>query len=152
MNFEPLNVSIDLINDKVGFTGAAANNTPISIDYTPPIGDGLGYTSLELLLLSLASCMGTSMLLLLRGKQHRTITGCRIQAHGTRRAEHPTCFEHIEVELEFHSPDATDMDVQHALRITESTLCPVWAMIKASVEVYPTYQIIRTTETPPPVI
>ncbi len=143
MKFEPLNVSVDLINDKVFFSGTAGTNAPVSIDYTPPVGDGQGYTSLELFLLSLASCMGTSMLLMLR-KQQLTITGCSIMAQGTRREEHPTCFERIEVNMEFQSPDATDTHVEQALKITESTLCPVWAMIKGNVEVHPTWRIIST--------
>ena len=51
-----LHTSINLINDKLNFTGTVENNIPIAIDYTPPLGDNLGYTSLELLLLSL-SCL-----------------------------------------------------------------------------------------------
>ncbi len=144
MKFEPLNVSVDLINDKVRFSGTANENAPVSIDYTPPVGDGQGYTSLELFLLSLASCMGTAMLLMLR-KQQLTVTGCRISAQGTRREEHPTCFDHITVEMEFRSPDATDAHVEQALKITESTICPVWAMIKGNVEVHPIWKIITTT-------
>ena len=48
-----LHSSIELVNEKVNFIGKADNNEPISIDYTPPIGDNLGYTSLELFLLSI---------------------------------------------------------------------------------------------------
>ena len=58
--------SINLINDKLHFMGAVEGNPPVSIDYTPPLGDNLGYTSLELLLLSLSSCIGSSLLVFLR--------------------------------------------------------------------------------------
>ena len=47
-----LNTSIILINEKLNFTGIVEKNSPVSIDYTPPLGDNLGYTSLELLLLT----------------------------------------------------------------------------------------------------
>lgn len=141
MHFDPLEVSVDLMNDKVLFSGSLRSNAPIAVDYTPPIGDGQGYTSLELFLVSLTTCMGTSVLLILR-KMHKTITGCHIQAHGTRRAEHPTCFQQIAVEVELHSPDVTESDVQHAMQIAETSLCPVWAMIKNNVEVIPSYRII----------
>jgi putative redox protein len=59
-------------------------NKPISIDYTPPLGDDLGYTSLELLLLSLSSCVGSSVLTFLR-KMKKTITGCKIYCRGIRK-------------------------------------------------------------------
>jgi putative redox protein len=66
--------SIRLINDKLHFEGTAGDSIPVSIDYTPPLGDNLGYTSLELLLLSLSSCIGSSVLTFLR-KMRKTITG-----------------------------------------------------------------------------
>lgn len=141
MHFEPLAVAVDLVNDKVGFSGSLRELAPVAIDYTPPIGDGLGYTSLELFLFSLTTCMGTSVVLLLR-KMQKTVTGCRIEAHGVRRAEHPTCFERIAVEIILTSPDATDADVQRAVQVSEASLCPVWAMIKGNVEVIPTWRIV----------
>jgi hypothetical protein len=48
-----LKTSINLLNDRLHFSGFTDGNDPVSIDYTPPLGDNLGYTSLELLLLSL---------------------------------------------------------------------------------------------------
>jgi hypothetical protein len=50
-----LKTSIRLLNEKLHFEGKADGNEPVSIDYTPPLCDNLGYTSLELLLLSLSS-------------------------------------------------------------------------------------------------
>ena len=60
-------VTIRLINQKVQFTGVSNANPeqPITFDYKPPIGDGLGYNGLELLLMSLAGCSGTTILYLL---------------------------------------------------------------------------------------
>lgn len=89
-----LNSTIKLINEKLHFEASIGDNKAISIDYTPPLGDNMGYTSLELLLLSLSSCVGSAVLTFLR-KMRKTITGCEIQANGIRREEHPTCFKHI---------------------------------------------------------
>ncbi len=47
MAFEPLEASVTLVNDKIKFSGTAGENPPVAIDYTPPIGDGEGYTSLS---------------------------------------------------------------------------------------------------------
>ena len=40
-----LNTSISLINDKLHFKATVEENEPVSIDYTPPLGDNLGYVS-----------------------------------------------------------------------------------------------------------
>lgn len=61
-----LKTSIQLINEKLHFKGKVDGNNPVSIDYTPPFGDNLGYTSLELFLLSLSSCIGSAILVILR--------------------------------------------------------------------------------------
>ncbi|MFH1121581.1 MAG: hypothetical protein V1775_17310 [Bacteroidota bacterium] len=66
-----LQISLTLLNNKLNFSGCAEGNEAISIDYIPPYGDGLGYTSLELLLLSLSSCYGSALAMLLRMKGRR---------------------------------------------------------------------------------
>ena len=143
MEFAPLTFSVELISDKVRFTGALRDNAPVTVDYSAPIGDGQGYTSLELFLMSLATCMGSTVLLVLR-KMRKTITGCRITASGTRRGEHPTCFEEIAVAITLHSPDVAEADVQTALRIADDSLCPVWAMIKGNVKVVTAVEIVES--------
>ena len=102
-----LNASIRLINDKLHFTGTVGNNDPVSIDYIAPLGDNLGYTSLELLLLSLESCIGSAVLTFLR-RMGRTITSCEISARGLRREEHPTGFRGIFVDIDLKSADVTE--------------------------------------------
>ena len=63
---EQLEVTVNLSNQKVQFTGVSRSNPPITFDYDPPLGDGQGYTGLEMLLMSLAACSGTSIVALLR--------------------------------------------------------------------------------------
>ena len=123
-----------LINDKLNFKGIVENNVPISIDYTPPLGDNLGYTSLELQLLSLTSCIGSSILTFLR-KMRKTIIGCEINAKGIRKEEHPTCFKTIFIEINVNSPDVTAEDLDKVIKLSEDTYCPVWAMLKGNVEI-----------------
>ena len=49
-------VTVSLVNGKLGFTGVSGSNADraITFDYAPPAGDGRGYNGLELLLMSLA--------------------------------------------------------------------------------------------------
>ncbi len=135
-----LNSSIKLVNNKLHFIGSVDNNEPISIDYIAPLGDDLGYTSLELLLLSLSSCLGSAMLTLLRG-MHKTITNFEITAKGQRKEEHPTGFKSIHLEISLSSPDATREDVHKVINLAEEKYCPVWSMIKGNTTVETSFTI-----------
>jgi len=129
-----LHVSLKTMNDKLHFMGRTDDQNPVSIDYTPPLGDNLGYTSLELLLLSLGSCIGSAVLVLLR-KMGKTVRGLEIEADGIRRQEHPTSFSSITLTLVVNSPDTTEADLDRAVGLADEKLCPVYAMIKGNVEV-----------------
>ena len=135
-----LNASVTLVNDKLHFKTKVGENEPISIDYTPPLGDNLGYTSLELFLLSLSSCIGSSVLTFLR-KMKRTITGFQIHARGIRREEHPTCFKTILLTIDLKSSDTSVEDLKKVVKLSEDTYCPVWAMIKGNVDFEIEYHI-----------
>jgi putative redox protein len=146
LNAEILTTEIKLVNEKIHFMGKAKSNVPISIDYTSPIGDDLGYTSLELLLLSLSSCVGSSLALLLR-KMNKTISGLKINAQGIRRTQHPTSFEKIILDIIISSNDVNNLAIEKALTIAEESICPVWAMVKNNVEIVTNYTIVKTEET-----
>lgn len=145
MNAEPdkskgLTTSINLLNEKLHFEGNVNGNDPISIDYVPPFGENLGYTSLELLLLSISSCLGSSMLIFLR-RMKKTISGFEIISNGIRRNEHPTGFKTIELHLKIKSPDITAGDIEKVIKLSEETYCPVWSMVKGNVEILVTHEI-----------
>ncbi len=132
---------VTLANGKVQFTGSTRSNTPVTMDYFPPLGDGQGYTGLELLLMSLAGCSGTTVLLLLR-KMGRDIAGLHVKASGTRRDQHPTCFTKIRLEFALTSRDAKDADVLKAIKLSEESICPVWAMLKKGVEIEVSHKLV----------
>jgi putative redox protein len=129
-----LTASLRLVNDKLHFEGNVHGNDPVSIDYIPPYGDNLGYTSLELLLLSLSSCVGSAVLIFLR-KMKKTITGLEIQATGIRKEEHPTGFKTITLAIRINSKDTTTDDLDTVLKLSEESYCPVLSMVKGNVEI-----------------
>ena len=140
---EPLEVSVELINQKVQFRGVSKTNPdhPIIMDYIPPLGDGQGYAGLELLLMSLAGCSSTAIVVLLR-RMGKSISGFSVNAQGIKRDQPPIKFEKILLEFSIHSQDATEKDVQKAIDLSEESACPVWAMLKNNVEVHTEFQII----------
>jgi putative redox protein len=138
---EELEVNVNLTNSKIQFTGAARSNPPIVCDYNPPLGDGAGYTGLELLLVSLAACSGSTIVYLLR-KMKRSVTGFEVRATGTRREQHPTSLEKIVLEFTLQSPDVEEADMRKAVALSEETYCPVWAMLKNSAEIIARYNVV----------
>lgn len=128
-----LNTIIKLKNDKLNFEGFVEGNEPISIDYIPPLGDNLGYTSLELFLLSLSTCLASSILPFLR-RMGKNINGLEAKTKGIRNTEHPTCFKEIFIDIELHSPDTSKEELEKVIKLSEDTYCPVWAMIKGNVD------------------
>lgn len=135
-----LNSTIRLINNKLHFTGTAGSNDPVSIDYIAPLGDDKGYTSLELLLLSFSSCLGSAILTFLR-RMNKTISACEIMSKGIRNQEHPTGFKSIHVNIVLTSPDVAEADMKKVIALAEEKYCPVWAMIKGNTEVETTFII-----------
>jgi putative redox protein len=123
-----------LTDNKVHFQGTSRTCAAVDIDYPPPFGEGDGYTSLEIFLMSLASCSGTSVALLLR-KMGKTINGLKVSASGVRKDQHPTSFESIHLTFNITSDNVDELSVKKALKTSEETLCPVWAMIKNNVTV-----------------
>jgi putative redox protein len=137
---QEIKVDVDLANQKVRFTGAARTNPPVTFDYDPPLGDGQGYTGLEGLLMSLAACSATAIVALLR-QMRKSVAGFRVEASGTRRETHPTCFDKISLKFIVTSADAGAEDVEKAIRLSEESICPVWAMLKGNVEIRSAFEI-----------
>ncbi len=136
----PVSIKIDLVDEKVRFSGSARDLPAVSADYFPPLGDGQGYTGLELLLLSLAACSATAIVPLLR-RMKKTVAAFHVNASGVRRTQHPTSFERIDIEFILTSPDAALADLQKAAQLAEESICPVWAMLKGNVDIVPGYQV-----------
>jgi putative redox protein len=135
-------VTVNLMNQKVLFTGVSKANTerPVTFDYKAPLGDGQGYNGLELLLMSFAGCSGTSIVYLLR-KMGKDISGMKVNARGLRRDQPPFKFEKIFLEFILNSKDTKDVDIQKAINLAEESICPVWQMIKNNCPVTTEYKI-----------
>ena len=138
-----LEVSIDLTDQdqKVEFTGRARSNPAIIIDSKSPQKDGKDYTPLELLLISLASCSGTTVVTMLR-KMRKNVSGVKVKAKGIRREQPPTSFQKIILEFIVCSEEIQSSEVEKVIKLTEETYCPVWAMLKNNVEIISEYNII----------
>lgn len=138
-----LAASAELQNDRMLFLGESGGYT-VTTDYVPPYGDGQSFTPLQLFLVSLTSCLGGTVQILAKSMK-RQLSGLRVSAEGERRQSHPTMFEHIKLHVHVKSADITDNDMRGMLKKAEGTLCPVAAMIKATVLLETTFEIERSS-------
>lgn len=136
-----LEISLELVNNRIQFRGTARDNKPVLMDYFPPLGDGNGYTGLELLLVSFAGCSSTAIVYLLR-KLGKTVGSLKVSSKGERLEKPPMAFKKIYIEYTIASNDVTDTDMEKVLKLSEESVCPVWAMIKGNVEIAATYKIV----------
>jgi putative redox protein len=93
-----------------------------------------------LLLMSLAGCSSTAIVVLLR-KMGKTVSGFTVNAQGIKRLQPLIMFKKITLEFQISSPDATVTDLEKAIELAERSACPVWQMVKSNVEVVPKFTI-----------
>lgn len=139
---ETISASVKLINDKVMFEGSARSNTPVIMDYHPPLGDDMGYTGLEMLMVSLCGCSASAIVPTLR-KMRITVNGFDVKATGIRKETHPTVLTEITLRFILTSPDAAVENFEKAIKLAEDTYCPVWAMLKNNVVIKTESEIIK---------
>ena len=123
------------LQDKMRFLGQGSGDQLVVIDYPPPLGDDAGLRGgLELLLMSLAACAGQTTVLLLR-RMGQSVQGCVVEAHGSRRDEHPTVLTGIQLKFVFRGEGLDLAAVQRAISMGEGQYCPVWAMLKGGTRI-----------------
>jgi len=118
--------------------GAAPHS--VTMDYPlAPEETGVGPRPLDMLLASLASCAGGSVVVLLR-RAGQPVAGLRVCARGDRRTQHPTVFTRIALEFAFVGP-ADPAAIARAIEQSEERVCPVWAMLKAGTPITSSFRI-----------
>lgn len=120
---------------------SAKNEEEISINLNDLIGDGKRYNSLELILISLAYCSGTTIEATLN-KMRKEIKLFKVSVSGTVKEEHPKSFSTIELEYSVLSSDVKPKDIEKAINLAEEKYCPVYDMLKHSVAISSKYKLL----------
>jgi putative redox protein len=131
---------VTLVNERLKFECVAESRPTVVVDYTPPAGDGEGITSLELLLMSLATCFGSSLKVILSGPMKRHVQSLHIKAEGDRAQTHPTLFQSISLHVDLVA-DGLDPETMKSVQSRAEQICPVYAMLKDSVPIAVDYRL-----------
>lgn len=136
-----LSVEIKRTNQKVHFEGVSVANPNITIpfDFAPPLGDGQGFAGLELLLMSFAGCVSTTVVFLL-GRSGKHITSYSAAVEGVR-SEQPLALKEIHFKIKLASEDITAEDMENVMKQAEA-ISPVWQAVKNNVIVEITYELM----------
>ena len=136
-----MKVRVGDLQGKMQLKGKGHTRHEVQIDYIPPFGEDNGFTPLELLMVSLASCSGHTIQLLLE-KMGKTIEQLEVLANGTRRMdEHPTIITDIDLQFNLKGENLDVPSVEKAISMAEEELCPVWAMLRNNVAISWNYSI-----------
>ena len=132
---QTLKVVVGNLKGKMQLTGSGHTEARVAIDYPPPMGEDTGFTSLELLMVSLASCSSHSIQYVMStmGMELQDITASAV---GQRRVDqHPTVLTSIELTWAVRGKGLEQGHVEKAIRMAEEKYCPVWAMLRKEVEI-----------------
>ncbi len=140
MNANSLKAEIQLINQNAKFQCNVEGRTAIITDYIPPQGNNEGHTSLELLLLSLTTCVASTVKFMLNGRLKKEVKELKVQAMGVRKVKHPTGFKSIKLEMSIKGSDITTTDMDNIIQQAKS-YSPVWAMLENIADIEINYQL-----------
>ena len=134
-------VEVKKTDEKVHFEGVIATNRSITIpfDYAPPLGTGQGFVGLEILLMSFAGCVSTTVVFVL-ARLGKHVTSYEASAEGVR-SEHPLLLKTIHFRIRLESEDITETDMENAIKQAEA-LSPVWQAVKNTVSVETTFELL----------
>ena len=119
---------------KMHFEGRGEYPHVVPIDYTAPLGDGLGLRGLEMLLISLCGCSGQTVVSLLQ-KMRQEVRAFSVEAVGKKKDEHPKVLTEIHLEFRIQGPAIDPAAVEKAINLSEEKYCPVWAMLKGGTKI-----------------
>jgi putative redox protein len=103
-------------------------------------GQEAGTRPVDMLLVSLAGCTGMDVLSILK-KKRQPLTGFEVQVSGTQADEHPRVFTDIHVLYIVEGDGVSPRAVERAMELSETKYCPVWAMLRDTVNITSRYEI-----------
>ncbi|MBO0793368.1 MAG: OsmC family protein [Ktedonobacteraceae bacterium] len=105
-------------------------------------GQSAGPAPMEMLLASLAGCMGMSTLSILQ-KKRQPVSAYEVRVHGKRAEAYPKEFVEIRVEHIVRGNGLSRQALEQAITLAEEHYCPVSAMLSKAATISNSHQIIE---------
>ncbi len=105
-------------------------------------GNRPGFGPLELMALSIGACAGMDVISILQ-KKRQDVTALKLQVHATQAETHPRVWTALRVEYVLTGRNIDPQAVERAIELSKDKYCPAQNMIKQSVEIEYSFQIIE---------
>lgn len=96
--------------------------------------------SMELVLFGFAGCAGADVASILE-KMRTKLDTFEIHVQAERAEEHPKVFTRIHLSFLFRGKELESKQIERAIELTRTKYCPVWAILKETVEITYSYDI-----------
>jgi putative redox protein len=109
------------------------------------IGEQPGLSPMELVLVALGGCTGADVASILE-KKRQPLKDLRLQVRGKRAETYPRRYTEIEVKYLLWGDGLDEEAVRQAISLSEEKYCSVSAMLKTSVTIRLSYQIMESSD------
>jgi len=128
----------------VAFAGKTDSNHWITMDGPENFGGSdAGIRPKELILLSLAGCTGSDIVVILQKKKVK-LDDFEMNITAEMADEHPQVYTKINIEFVFYGKDIQEKDVERAIELSQTKYCSVTHMLNKSVEITHSYKIVQS--------
>lgn len=125
------------------FVAKADSNHWVTIDGPRQFfGSEAASRPMELLLIALGSCTASDVAATLQKKRVK-LDDFEVKVNGERVLEYPKIFTKIHIEYIFYGKNIRHKDIERAIELSQDKYCPISAMLKKTVEITYSYQIIE---------
>jgi putative redox protein len=126
----------------ISFAGKTDSNHWITMDGPESFGGSdSGIRPKELILLSLAGCTGSDVVVILQKKKVQ-LDNFEMNITADVAEEHPQVYTKINLEFIFYGKNIQEKDVERAIELSQTKYCSVTHMLKQAVEITHSYKII----------
>jgi putative redox protein len=101
------------------------------------------HSPMQLLMSAISGCPGVDVVSIIR-KKRKDITDFKVDVVAHRRDEHPKYYTDFELHFILTSKDATEKDLEQAVKLSMDKYCSVSAMFKSVAEINYKYTIVRS--------
>jgi len=105
-------------------------------------GSDAGIRPKELILLSLAGCTGSDVIVILQKKKVK-LDDFEMNITAEMADEHPQVYIKINIEFVFYGKDIQEKDVERAIELSQTKYCSVTHMLNKAAEITHSFKIIK---------
>lgn len=106
-------------------------------------GTHSGLTPVELVLVGLAGCTAMDVVSIM-AKKRQPMTNMQVKVDAENAEQHPMVFTKIHITYTAHGSEIDEKALIRAIKLSEERYCPVQAMLRSTVEITSSFEIVES--------